>query len=70
MFVNLVALKCYYTVLNLLKKHELNRKFSPQDLFLFLSELKKVKINNDWHDTESTKRTSDLLKNFGIIPIT
>jgi hypothetical protein len=42
MFVNLVALKCYYTVLNLLKKHELNRKFSPQYLFLFLSELKKM----------------------------
>lgn len=70
MFINLVALKCYYTVLNLLKKHGLNRKFSPQDLFLFLSELKKVKINNKWHDTESTKRTSELLKNIGIIPIT
>jgi hypothetical protein len=70
MFVNLVALKCYYTVLNLLRKHELNRKFSPQDLLLFLSELKKVKINSDWHDTESTKKTAELIKNIGIIPIT
>jgi transposase len=70
MFINLVALKCYYATLNLLKKHELNRRFSPQDLFLFLSELKKVKINNDWHDTEATKKTSELLKNIGIIPIT
>jgi transposase len=70
MFVNLIALKCYYTTLNLLKKHELNRRFSPQDLFLFLSELKKVKINNDWHNTESTKKTSELLKLIGIIPIT
>jgi transposase len=56
MFVNLVALKCYYTTLNLLKKHVLNGKFSPQDLFPFLSELKKVKINNEWHNTESTKK--------------
>jgi hypothetical protein len=70
MFVNLVALKCYYITLNLLKKHGLNRKFSPQDLFLFLSELKKVKINNDWHNTESTKKTAELLKIIGIIPIT
>jgi hypothetical protein len=70
MFVNLVALKCYYTTLNLLKKHELNRRFSPQDLFLFLSELKKVKINKDWHNTESTKKTAELLKSIGIILIT
>jgi hypothetical protein len=70
MFVNLVALKCYYTTLNLLKKHEMNRKFSPQDLFLFLSELKKVKINNEWHNTELTKKTSELLKLIGIIPVT
>jgi transposase len=70
MFVNLVALKCYNTTLNLLKKHELNRRFSPQDLFLFLSELKKVKINKDWHNTESTKKTAELLKSIGVIPIT
>ncbi|MDR2384194.1 MAG: hypothetical protein LBD80_00830, partial [Tannerella sp.] len=63
-------LKCYYTTLNLLKKHELDRKFSPQDLFLFLSELKKVKINNEWHNTELTKKTSERLKLIGIIPVT
>ncbi|MDR2292263.1 MAG: hypothetical protein LBE11_02170 [Prevotellaceae bacterium] len=48
----------------------MNRKFSPQDLFLFLSELKKVKINNEWHNTELTKKTSELLKLIGIIPVT
>jgi len=70
MFINLVALKCYYTLLNLLKKHELNRKYAPQDFLLFLAELKKVKINNTWHDAEVTRKTAELLGKLEIIPVT
>ncbi|MDR1758069.1 MAG: hypothetical protein LBR51_03785 [Bacteroidales bacterium] len=70
MFINLVALKCYYTLLNLLKKHELNRKYATQDFLLFLAELKKVKINNTWHNAEVTREAAELLGKLEILPVT
>ena len=44
MFINLIALKWYYVILNLLKKHELNKKYSPTDFLMFLVEVKIMKI--------------------------
>jgi transposase len=70
MFINLIALKGYYIILNLLKKHELNNKYSPADFLLFLSEIKKVKINNSWINAEVTQNTLKLLQKLEIIPIT
>ena len=70
MFINLIALKWYYTILNLLKKKGLNKKYSPMDFLLFLCEIKKVKINNLWFDAETTKKTRDLLQSLNILPIT
>ena len=61
MFINLVALKWYYTLLNLLKKHELNRKYAPSDFLQFLIEVKQVKINNQWHNAECIHKTNELL---------
>jgi len=70
MFVNMIALKWYYDLLNLLKKHELNKKYSPADLLLFLSEIKKVKINETWQNAETTRKTRELLQKLKILPIT
>ncbi|MDR0712351.1 MAG: hypothetical protein LBF67_08440 [Prevotellaceae bacterium] len=70
MFINFIALKCYYTIFSLLKKHEMNRKYTPQNLLLFLCELKKVKINNAWYDAEVTQKNIDLIHKIGIKPIT
>jgi transposase len=67
MFINFIALKWYYAILNLLKKHKLNNKYSPMDFLAFLSEVKKVKINDQWHDSETTKDTRDLLKSLDIL---
>jgi hypothetical protein len=69
MFINLIALKWYYIILNLLKKHELNRKYSPRDFLLFLAEIKKVRINNEWHSAEVTQKTQDIMDMLGV-PIT
>jgi hypothetical protein len=66
MFINLIALKWYYSILNLLKKHELNKKYTPADFLLFLSEMKMVKINNIWQKSEITKKTAELLKKLNI----
>jgi len=70
MFVNMIALKWYYVILNLLKKYELNKKYSPADFLLFLSEVKMVKINNTWHRAEVTRKAVELMKKLGIEPIT
>lgn len=70
MFINLIALKWYYALLNLLKKHDLNQKYSPMDFLQFLSEIKKVKINNQWHDAEIIKSTKELLRKLKIKPVT
>ena len=70
MFINLIALKWYYHILNLLKKHELNTSYTPMDLLMMLSEIKKVKINDMWLDAEKTKKTSELLLKLGIEHIT
>ena len=67
MFINLIALKWYYSILNLIKKHGLNKRYSPTDFLLFLSEIKKVKINDQWHDAEITKKTRDLLQKLNIL---
>ena len=66
MLVNFIALKLYYTLLNLLKKHDLNSRHSPADLIEMLSEIKKVRIDGQWHDAETTKKTADLLDKLGI----
>jgi transposase len=70
MFVNLIALKWYYQILNMLKKHELNKKYSPADFLTFLAEVKMVKINDTWHRAEITKKNLQLLQKLEIIPIT
>jgi hypothetical protein len=70
MFVNMIALKWYYIILNLLKKHQLNKKYSPADFLLFLSEVKMVNINNTWHRAEVIRKTVELMQKVGIEPIT
>jgi len=70
MFINLIALKWYYRMLNLLKENELNKQYAPTDLLMILAEIKKVKINDKWYDAEIIKKTEELLKKLKIKPIT
>jgi len=61
MFVNYIALQWYYRIFQLLKLNDLNNRFAPMDLILFLKEIKKVKINDKWYLAEITKKDMDLL---------
>jgi transposase len=70
MFVNLIALKWYYTLLGLLKKHELNQTYSVKDVLLFLSGIKKVKVHGVWRLAKNKKKSAALLQTLGIGPIT
>lgn len=70
MFVNLIALKWYYQILNLLKRHELNKRYSPADFLTFLAEVKMVKINDIWQRAEVTQKNLKLMQKLEILPIT
>jgi hypothetical protein len=37
---------------------------------MFLGEIKKVKINNQWYDAETTKKNKELMKKINIKHIT
>lgn len=62
MFINHIALHWYYKIIQMLKKNDLNSRYSPNDLILFLKEVRKVKIDGKWYDDDMTKKTADLLK--------
>ena len=66
MFINFIAIQWYYITFNLLKKHKLNKIYSPQDLMMRLTEIRKIKISDQWYLSETTKATMDLLKNLKI----
>ena len=66
MFINYIALHWYYKIYQLLVTHDLNKKYSPMDLILFLKEIRKVKINDKWHNAEVTAKTIELMNVIGI----
>ena len=66
MFINYIALHWYYIVCHLLLKNELNHKYSPIDILQILTEVRKVKINDTWHNSEVTSKTSDLIALLGL----
>ena len=66
LFINFIAMQWYYIAYNLLKKYNLNKKFSPADLMDRLTEIKKININNQWLNAEITNDTGKLLKKLQI----
>jgi transposase len=66
LFINFIAMQWYYITYNLLKKYNLNKSFSPTDLMDRLTEIKKINIDNQWHNAEITKGTIKLLKKLQI----
>lgn len=66
MFINFIAIQWYYITFNLLKKYKLTKIYSPLDLMVKLTEIRKIKINNEWYLSETTKATNDLLNKLKI----
>lgn len=66
MFINFLALQWYYKIYQLLVSKNLLKKYSVNDLVTFLKEIKKVKINNSWHNVEITKKYQDIINLLGI----
>ncbi len=71
MFINTIALQWYYKIYQLLIEKKLLSKYSINDFLVYLSEIKKVKINNRWHLAEINSKTKNLIKKLELnIPIT
>lgn len=69
MFINFIALQWYYQVYKLLTRENLIKRYSPSDIFDFLKEIRKIKINGNWLLAETTKSTKELLEKINL-PIT
>jgi len=62
MFVNHLALIYYYRLYQSLLKMDLLKKYSPKDILIHLSQIRKIKINDEWVFSETTHKISHLLK--------
>lgn len=61
MFVNHIALQCYYLIYQQLVVHKLIKKYSVTDFLKFTHRIKKIKINGNWQLSEITKPIKSLL---------
>jgi transposase len=66
MFINYIAMHWYYKLILKLKEKELNAKFSPKDIILFLKDVKKLKINDKWLNIEITKKNLELFNKLNL----
>ena len=69
MFINYISLIFYYRIYNFLIKNNLLKKYSPMDVLLYLSKIRKVKINKKWITLEIPKKSKNLIEKLKI-PIT
>ncbi|OQA02044.1 MAG: Transposase DDE domain protein [Bacteroidetes bacterium ADurb.Bin408] len=66
MFINYIALHWYYKVYKLLLENDLLKKYAVMDFFKMISEIRIVKINNQWHKAETIQKTVDLMNKLNI----
>lgn len=66
MFVNHIALQCYYLICQKLIAHKLLKKYSVTDFLKFTHRIKKIKINNNWQLAEMTKPVQVLLEKLNL----
>lgn len=66
MFINFIAIQWYYITFNMLKKHKLTKTYSPLDLMIRLTEIKKIKINDTWYLSEATQNIMELTARLGM----
>ncbi|EQD75681.1 hypothetical protein B1A_03843 [mine drainage metagenome] len=62
MFVNFIALILHYRIYNLLKKHDLLKRYSPEDVITHLERVYMLKIGDDWRISEIPKKTNDIIE--------
>src|SRR5260221_2834012 len=65
-FINHIALLMYYRIIELLKKNNLLKSVSPQDLLNKLSRINKLNINGNWKTSEINSKSLEIFKKLNI----
>jgi transposase len=68
MFINFIALVFYYRLYGVLEDNSLLKKYSPNDVFVHLSRIYKLKIQDQWIVSEIPKKTRGILDQLGLDP--
>lgn len=66
MFINHLALQVHHKIYALLKEKKLLSKYSIRDFIKFLTDVRKVKIDNDWTLEPIIDKQKKLIKDLGI----
>lgn len=66
MFINHIALQWYQTLYIELKEKGLLKKYSVNDYINLLTDIKKIRINDEWYFNEVTTYTKKIVKKLGI----
>lgn len=68
-FINYLALVFYYRIYLNLKKHDMLKKYSVNDILIYAQQIRKIKVQSEWHNSEFPFKLEKLLKKFDV-PIT
>jgi len=66
MFIHHLALVFYYRLYQRLMNKDLLKKYSPKDLLLYFSQVKKIKIQDQWKVAEIPQKVEALIKKYDI----
>ncbi len=66
MFINHICLQWYQTLYIELKEKQLIKKISVNDYIQLLTDVKKIKINEQWHLNEFTNATKKLIQKLNL----
>ena len=65
-FINFIALLFYYRFYRILLEKGLVKRYTPKDVLIHLSRVKKLKVGGEWVLSEIPKKTREILKMLGI----
>ena len=66
LMANFIAMIAYYKLYSRLLNANLLSKYSPKDIIEISKSIYKTKINGEWHTSEITKKTLDLMQKIKI----
>lgn len=65
-FVNFLSLILHYRIYNMLKKKDLLKRYSPEDILEHLERVNMLRIGEEWKMSEIPKKTNDIIEALGI----
>lgn len=66
LMANFIAMIAYYKLYDKINKAKLLSKYSPKDIVEISKTIFKIKINNQWHTAETTKKIRELFEKINI----